>query len=170
MNADTFRMLYDYNYWAHRRVWDCVMKLTDAQFTAGSEYSLGSVHAQLVHVMSAEEIWFFRLRGESLAAMRKPEDFPTRLEIRHKWNLIERDVRAYVNRLTDADLLTNVCYRTTTGKTCSDSLAGVLLHVVNHGTDHRAQILSLIDQLGGETVEQDLIFYMREKAAQSISK
>jgi uncharacterized damage-inducible protein DinB len=38
------------------------------------------------------------------------------------------------------------------------------LHVINHGTDHRAQILAMLNQLGGETVEQDLIFYLREKA------
>jgi uncharacterized damage-inducible protein DinB len=38
----------------------------------------------------------------------------------------------------------------------------VLLHVVNHGTDHRAQLLRLLNDLGGETTSQDYIFYVYE--------
>ena len=36
----------------------------------------------------------------------------------------------------------------------------VLLHVVNHGTDHRAQILRLLNDLGVKTESQDYIFYV----------
>lgn len=36
----------------------------------------------------------------------------------------------------------------------------VLLHVVNHGTDHRAQILRLLNDLGVKTGPQDYIFYV----------
>jgi uncharacterized damage-inducible protein DinB len=36
----------------------------------------------------------------------------------------------------------------------------VLLHVVNHGTDHRAQILRLLNDLGVKTGHQDYIFYV----------
>ena len=40
----------------------------------------------------------------------------------------------------------------------------VLLHVVNHGTDHRAQLLRLLNDLGVETTYQDYIFYAYEHA------
>ena len=36
----------------------------------------------------------------------------------------------------------------------------VLLHVVNHGTDHRAQILRVLYDLGVKTTSQDYIFYV----------
>jgi uncharacterized damage-inducible protein DinB len=36
----------------------------------------------------------------------------------------------------------------------------VLLHVINHGTDHRAQILRLLHDLGIQTTSQDYIFYV----------
>ena len=36
----------------------------------------------------------------------------------------------------------------------------VLLHVANHGTDHRAQILRLLNDLGVKTTSQDYIFYV----------
>jgi len=38
----------------------------------------------------------------------------------------------------------------------------VLLHVVNHGTDHRAQLLRLLHDLGVKTEYQDYIFYVYE--------
>ena len=38
----------------------------------------------------------------------------------------------------------------------------VLLHVVNHATDHRAQILRALNDLGVETAYQDYIFYVYE--------
>ena len=38
----------------------------------------------------------------------------------------------------------------------------VLLHVVNHGTDHRAQLLRLLNDLGVKTTSQDYIFYVYE--------
>ena len=40
----------------------------------------------------------------------------------------------------------------------------VLLHVVNHGTDHRAQLLRSLNDLGVETTWQDYIFYAYEHA------
>jgi uncharacterized damage-inducible protein DinB len=39
----------------------------------------------------------------------------------------------------------------------------VLLHVVNHGADHRAQILRLLNDLGLETAGQDYIFHVYEQ-------
>ena len=38
----------------------------------------------------------------------------------------------------------------------------VLLHVANHGTDHRAQLLRLLNDLGVKTESQDYIFYVYE--------
>jgi uncharacterized damage-inducible protein DinB len=38
----------------------------------------------------------------------------------------------------------------------------VLLHVANHGTDHRAQALRTLHDLGVETTSQDYIFYVYE--------
>jgi uncharacterized damage-inducible protein DinB len=36
----------------------------------------------------------------------------------------------------------------------------ILLHVANHGTDHRAQLLRALNDLGVKTTSQDYIFYV----------
>jgi uncharacterized damage-inducible protein DinB len=33
-------------------------------------------------------------------------------------------------------------------------------HVVNHGTDHRAQVLRILYELGAPTFEQDIMEYL----------
>jgi len=39
----------------------------------------------------------------------------------------------------------------------------ILLHVASHATDHRAQILAMLNQrFGVQTMEQDLLFYLLE--------
>jgi uncharacterized damage-inducible protein DinB len=163
MNAAYFRRLFDYNYWAHRRVWKCVMALTDEQFTRPSDYSIGSVHAQVVHTMGAEWLWLTRARGNPVPRIPPPEDYPTREAIRVRWDEIEREWRAYVEALTDVDLTRNIEYVSVSGNMRRVSfLPDALIQILNHSTDHRAQTLALIHQLGGETVEQDLIFYAWE--------
>ena len=163
MNLETIQMLYDYNYWAHRRVWDCVTQLGDEAFYRPLDYSIGSIHSQLVHTMGAEWIWFSRLQGMSPTAILKDEVYPTHDAVRAKWNTIEAEIRGFLTNLNPNRFLEKFSYNTTKGIAHEDSLLGILIHVVNHGTDHRAQILAMCHQLDGPTVEQDLIFYLRSQ-------
>jgi uncharacterized damage-inducible protein DinB len=39
----------------------------------------------------------------------------------------------------------------------------VFAHVANHGTDHRAQILRLLHDLGAPTFSQDFMIYLWER-------
>ena len=36
----------------------------------------------------------------------------------------------------------------------------MLLHLVNHGTDHRAQMLAMLNSLGAPTFAQDYLHYL----------
>ncbi len=163
MALNLIHTLYDYNYWAHKLVWASVMKLSDEEFERNLDYSWGSVKAQVIHTMSAEWMWFERLKGTSPSNMLNSADFPDRAAIQKRWSEIEHDVRMYVAYLNDAKLRGTFTYATTSGKMHTQRVGEILLHVVNHGTDHRAQTLSMLNKLGAPTVEQDLVFYLRER-------
>lgn len=163
MNTEQVRKLFDYSFWAHRRVWECVEPLTESQFTRPSDYSIGSIHDQVVHTMSAEWLWLSRINGVSPESLYLTADYPTRAAIRAKWDEIEADWCAYLDTLQDHQLSDVLTYISLKGKATRHSpLWEVLTHLVNHGTDHRAQTLALIHQVGGKTVEQDFIFYAWE--------
>ena len=46
----------------------------------------------------------------------------------------------------------------------------VLLHVVNHGTDHRGQILRILHDFGAPTFDQDLMGYLVQTGKTAIEK
>jgi uncharacterized damage-inducible protein DinB len=161
MDVITIRQLVDYNYAAHRKVWTCIEALTDEQFVRDYEYSVGSVRNQVVHTMSAERLWLYRLQGESLG-MLNYEEFPTRALVRSQWDNIERDIRSYADSLTNTQLGETIAYRGLKSDSFTNMRWEMLVQLVNHGTDHRAQILALLYQLGAPTVAQDWMFYLRD--------
>ena len=66
-----------------------------------------------------------------------------------------------LNGMSEETLNGTFTYRTTKGVEHTNNVLSILLHVVNHGTDHRAQILAMLQQVGGRTAEQDLLGYIR---------
>lgn len=153
--------LIDYNYWAHQRVWDCVLTLSEEQFTQTSDYSLGAVKSQMVHIMWAEEIWLNRIVGSNAPLTYQVQDFPNAASIQTHWAEVERRMREFVAKTNEDTLRQTMRYQNATGPQFQQSVFEILLHVVNHGTDHRAQILALLHQLGAQTVAQDMIAYLR---------
>jgi uncharacterized damage-inducible protein DinB len=163
MNAAHYQRLFDYNTWAHRRVWSCVLKLTDEQLHQPSDYSIGSIYDQLVHTMGAEWLWLSRMQGVSPDYIPGAAEFPTLEALRTEWDKVDAGWRAYVAGLTDAQLDEMMEYVSINGRARRTTPRWeALSQILNHSTDHRAQTLALIHQVGGETVEQDFVFYCWE--------
>jgi len=156
MNADAFRHFYEYHFAQNRKIWDAyITPLSPESFTQDVKYSHGSVRDQLVHLMSVDDAWFGQLRGaefpESL-----PDDVVDRWVIRAHWDKVEQRMRDYLATVRDEMLLSKPFAE---GEDKDLILWQVLLHVVNHGTDHRAQLLRLLNDLGVQTEYQDYVFY-----------
>jgi uncharacterized damage-inducible protein DinB len=161
MNADAFRQFYDYHFAENRKMWDrYLVPLSQEQFTRTVDYSHGCVLDQVVHLMSVDEAWFRDLQGAEFPEALSPEELEDRNIIRARWDNIERDMRAYLAEVTD-EMLTD---KPLEGEDKDLMLWQVLLHVANHGTDHRAQILRQLNDMGVETTYQDYIFYAYEHA------
>jgi uncharacterized damage-inducible protein DinB len=168
MLPEMVRTLYEYNQWAHERVWACIQMLDDAQFTRPFEYSLGSVRDQIVHVMSVDARWFARLAGDSLMPHLQAVDYGTVAAARVPWQVTALRNREIMDSLTDGQLEEEIAYDMPRyGGPKRSTRWQIVAHVVNHGTDHRGQILGLLHQLGAPTVEQDLMFYLWEQADQT---
>ncbi len=157
MNAHAFRHFYAYHFTENRKIWDrYVTQLSHEQFTQAVDYSHGSVRDQIVHLMSADDTWFSGLRGVEFPEPLNPADFHDRESMRAHWDNVEHNMRAYLAALRD-DMLFEKPFPD--GEDKDLILWQVLLHVANHGTDHRAQLLRLLHDLGVRTESQDYIFY-----------
>jgi uncharacterized damage-inducible protein DinB len=157
MDANAFRHFYDYHFAENRKIWESyITPLSHQQFTQPVDYSHGSVRDQIVHLMSADDTWFSGLRGIEIPEPLNPTDFQNRESIRAHWDNVEQNMRDYLAKLRDDMLFDSPL----DGEDKDLILWQVLLHVANHGTDHRAQLLRIINDLGIETTSQDYIFYV----------
>jgi len=159
VNADSFRYFYDYHLAENRKIWDeYITPLTSEQFTQNTGYSHGSVRDQIVHLMNVDEVWFAELRGVDIQEQIEPGAVDDRESIRARWDSVEQAMRDYLGGLRDELLFEKPITEPEEDK---DLIVWqVLLHVANHGTDHRAQLLRLLHDLGVKTTSQDLIFYV----------
>jgi uncharacterized damage-inducible protein DinB len=161
MNADAFRHFYNYHFAENRKVWEHVASLTFEQFTQPVDYSRGSVRDQLVHLLDAEDMWFSELRGaQPLEPLPETVTADDRIAIRAHWDKVEGNIHAYLASLHDEQLFSKPITDPDEDKNLI--VWQVLLHIVNHATDHRAQLLRALHDLGVDTKFQDHIFYVYE--------
>lgn len=161
MNADAFRHLYDYHFTENRKIWDgCITALSQEHFIQPIDYSVGSVRNQVIHLMNVDNAWFSGLRQIENPTFLDPVSVDDRGVIRSHWDTVEQSMREYLAQLRDDMLFSKPL---TDEEDKNLILWQVLLHVANHGTDHRAQLLRLLNDLGIKTPPQDYVFYIMER-------
>ncbi len=161
MNADAFRHLYGYHFAQNHELWNkYIVLLTYDEFTRKMGYSYASVRDQFVHMIGADDLWFSEL--QNIAPLQPPADsgVDDREDIRAYWNAVEKRMHSYLQGLRDDMLPTTPIQEPEDDRGLI--VWQVLLHVINHGTDHRAQMLRFLSDLGAKTEAQDYIFYVYE--------
>lgn len=154
-NIEIIGALFDYHWALYDRVWDSLAQLSEEQFTQDIAYSHGSIRDQMLHVATTDGRWLRGLQGnpEARSYFLEPADYPTRASVREVWVQTSQEMSAYLESLDDEAL-----QRVPPGM--GGPVWQALLHLVNHGTDHRAQILHALTGFGAPTFEQDLIFHL----------
>ncbi len=165
MQREEIQLLFDYNAWANERVLAAAEGLSEAEYTADVPgLSHGSIRATFVHALGAEIVWRRRcLEGVSPVALLPAADVPTFAMLRRRWLAEDAALRDGVARLTNEALAAPLAYRTTRGTPMKDVLWQLLAHMVNHGTQHRAEAAVALTAFGRSPGDVDLIVYLRQK-------
>jgi uncharacterized damage-inducible protein DinB len=165
---ELLRSLFAFDDWANKRVLDACASLTPEQFTRDLGSSFHSVRDTLAHISGAQWVWLERLNGRSPAALPALDTCGDLPSLRLHCSEVERELLAFVNGASTADLARVLEYRTSRGE-YRTPIWQILLQLVNHGTYHRGQVTTLLRQLGANPVNTDLIGFYRELAAQAAS-
>ena len=163
MTVKDLEDLYDYGYWANKRLLQAVSRLTPEQFTQAVAGSYGSIRNTLVHVLSAEWGWLSRCGGPERGPALKPTDYPSVESVVHTWGKVEGYVRVFVSKLEDEDLVRHEQYLNPRGERRSLPLGEMMQHAANHGVHHRGQVALLLRLLGHVPGDFDLIYYYAER-------
>ena len=163
MNIQDIQLIYNYYYWASGKILTASAKVSRQQYEAPANFPFGGLRGTLLHIVDAEYGWraFFETNafGEDL----KAEDFPTLQSLENKFREEEKSMRAYLNRLTDEDMTSHIKYTTGEGVKRDRILWHCLHHLVNHGTQHRAEAAALLTDHGGSPGDLDFTLFLNEQ-------
>jgi uncharacterized damage-inducible protein DinB len=164
VDAEYFRALFDYQYWARDKLLAAVERIPEADYFAQRPMDYGSIHGTLVHILAGDLIWHVRWHGDSPPRLLRADDVPNLEALKRRWTEHERQVRAFVDGLTDDAVHTRVVdYRNTEGVRCQRSLWQTLAHLINHATNHRSEVAAAVTQLGNSPGDLDMIAYFSQQ-------
>lgn len=163
MRVRDLERLYDYNYWASRRLMDVVARLTPDQFSQPVAGSYGSVRNTLVHVLSAEWGWLERCGGPARGERLDPRNFPTVESLRHAWARVEEYMRAFLASLEDDDLARVIEFTLGGAQKEAMALGDLMQHAAVHAVHHRGQVALLLRMLGCAPGNFDFLVYIGDK-------
>ena len=163
LNTTDIRTLIDYTDWANQRVLDQAMQLSPDQLLAPAPVPMHSLLGTLAHVLVAEVIWRRRWEGEWPVVVDDIEGYQSIDVLVERWQNETAALHAFVANLTDQDLQRTVHYRNSKGTPFQQVLWQLMIHVVNHGTQHRSEAAMLLTNAGHSPGELDMILYLREQ-------
>lgn len=162
MNKQDITLLYKYNQWANAKILNAAAHVSAEQFLAPASFPHGGLRGTLTHTLFAEWIWRLRWEGNSPAARLKPEDFPAFESLRTRWADEEKLLMSFVENLTDEQLNSRFSYTSTQGEPYERTLWHTMVHLVNHGTQHRAEAAALLTDFGHSPGDIDFVYFLSE--------
>jgi uncharacterized damage-inducible protein DinB len=155
-----------YNVWANQLMIDACLLLNESQLDMEINSSFPSIRQTLYHCLSAEYVWLQRLQGVA-----KPEWLQGKIsgsfgEVCAMWQDTSTQILKYVNALNEDRLASDKCsFSDLSGKVHEMLVNDILLHVFNHGTYHRGQLVTMLRQAGvSEIPRTDFIVFARKRA------
>ena len=153
MTAADLRRHIRYNNWASALLMDAVRGLPPGELERPTGISHHSILGTMTHLHFADWIWYTRVAEAS----EKPDETLAALE--REWPDLQKRWERFCDNLSDTDLSRTIAYRSIRGYDGVASVEQIVLHLVNHGTLHRGQVMGMIRQLGIAPPGTDLLHY-----------
>ena len=160
MHAADMLTLTEYNRWASERIYRRAVHLDPADLHAAHGQTGRTIYGCLLHLADAQ--WYWRVlceTGQSPGQELKPGDFASVHDLRASAREEDERLVRFASTLTDAQLNRPHAYGLPRAKPRSQVLWMLLLHLINHGTQHRAEIGLRLSDLGRSPGSLDFIVY-----------
>jgi uncharacterized damage-inducible protein DinB len=140
------------NLWANLRLLDACTNLSDEQLDATTRGTFGSVRETLMHLLAAEEGYVYRFTGQrSEPAFSARDPFPGFDELRQRARKAGENLIAIAGQGEENRIL-HIFYDEQNHEVPA---IFVLIQAINHGTDHRSQVATVLSQQGITPPELD---------------
>ena len=151
-----------YTVWATDHLSKILEKANEAILKKETSSSFPTIEKTILHIWDAEFIWMRRLQGESLLEWPSQNFAGDRTALLQGWLDNSKAFKNFIESKDENYLSTTIEYKNMAGKSFSNTVQEMIYHVVNHGTFHRGQIVTMLRTLGFVDISStDLITYLR---------
>jgi uncharacterized damage-inducible protein DinB len=143
--------LYHHSLWSTLRLIDACEKLTDEQLDTSLPGTYGSIRSTLLHLLGAEVRYVARLRSEQPGPLLEDQAFPG-------FDALRASAERTGNALVDIceNLQEDTILRGTwRGEPYEYPIMTLIIQALNHATEHRTHIGSLMGYQGIEPPDSD---------------
>jgi uncharacterized damage-inducible protein DinB len=150
-----------FNEWANGRITEAMLAMPSENHLKAVVSSFPTLQETIVHTWGAEDIWLQRLELAERPDW-KPASFKGDLpEACAAWKKASASLTEFIRRqYTDKALEHVVEYRKMDGQVYKSAVYAVLMHVFNHSTYHRGQLVTMMRNLGATKIPgTDFIAY-----------
>lgn len=161
---DVIEELYRYSAWATQRVLEAMKALPQEAYVADGCSGHGSIRDTFAHLLETQRGWFNWFNGTMEPAeavnVRIPGEEVDTPEQAARLNAdVERQVSEYLATLDEEKLAAVWSWTLPDGRAGSLELWKMVLHVVNHCTHTRGQLVAALRRVGQSPGNVDFIFY-----------
>ena len=153
-----------YNVWANQKLIDCIDNLTDEQIKREMDSSFKSIYATLIHLWDAESIWWQRVKLQEQIEVPGSHFNGSVLELGNNLLRQSKQWKEWVDIATEAALEHEFIYRNSKKEQFKQPVYDTLIHLFNHQSYHRGQLITMFHQVGLENIPNtDFISFGRKK-------
>jgi uncharacterized damage-inducible protein DinB len=117
----------------------------------------------LDHTFAIDTLFVFRILNGGLGSYDLVVDYDA---VKARFSVVRQGWEQVISRLNEEEFDRTVHYENTGGEPFTNTVGELLLHTINHGTHHRAQIATLVRSAGGEPEMIDNIVFLRQDQPQ----
>jgi uncharacterized damage-inducible protein DinB len=153
-----------YNEWANTRICDSILNLSVEQQTLSVISSFPSVKHTLLHIWDAENIWWQRMKLTENVVWPSTQAEYSIKEVIQAINQQDKQWHDWIKDASPAAIDHVFSYQNTKREHFKQPIYQMLIHVFNHGTYHRGQLVTILRQLGIDKIPAtDFIEWSRRK-------
>jgi uncharacterized damage-inducible protein DinB len=161
---ELLRQLARYHYWANQLLTERIMSLSPELWEREIASSFPSLHKTILHMWDAESTWWQRLKGTDPVLLPSKTFNPGFKE--SVIGLLQQDQLwlEWANSSGKEVFKMLLSYSNSKGEHFEQPIFQIAVHLFNHGTYHRGQLVTMLRQLGIENIPAtDFILWSRSK-------
>jgi uncharacterized damage-inducible protein DinB len=161
---ELLRQFSAYNLWANQKLTDYILSFPEEKQLSEVPSSFNSLHKTLLHLWDTESVWWQRMKLHERFVIPSDNFKGTTRDVVNGLLSQSRLWEGWVTQASDLSLEHVFQYYNSKREHFKQPIWQMLMHVFNHGTYHRGQLVNILRQIGVEKIPQtDFVIWTRGK-------